>query len=134
MLRLLYTSQALPAVNEDSVRDILQASRKNNAQQGITGVLVFGGRVFMQVLEGPEKCVLSTYLKITEDVRHSDCRIIHVTPAESRLFDQWTMGVIECDPLEFQHITELRSYRTESVSGDAFRKVMQAFLARLNSR
>lgn len=134
MLRLLYSSQALPSVNEDSVRDILQTSRKNNAQQGITGVLVFGGRVFMQVLEGSERSVLSTYLKILEDTRHSDCRIIHITPTEERLFGQWTMGIIEGDPLEFQHITELRSYRTESVPGDAFRKVMQAFLARLNNR
>ncbi len=134
MLRLLYASQSALTVNEDSVRNILQTSRQNNALHGITGVLVFGGGVFMQVLEGPERNVLRTYLKITEDARHSDCRLIHITPTEERLFDQWTMGIIDSDPLEFQHISELRSCRTESVPGDAFRKVMQLFLARLNKR
>ncbi|WP_394673555.1 BLUF domain-containing protein [Limnobacter sp.] len=131
MIRLLYCSQAKPDFAKETLDEILLISRKNNSTAGITGVLVHGGGMFMQVLEGPEQQVLRTYVKILDDKRHTDSRIIHISPVKERLFDNWTMGVIEAEPLTFEHVAKLRAHRLESVTADAFYQVMREFNAML---
>ncbi|VWX37412.1 Blue light sensor protein [Limnobacter sp. 130] len=131
MIRLLYCSQAKPDFTKETLDEILLISRKNNSTAGITGVLVHGGGMFMQVLEGPEQQVLRTYMKILDDKRHTDSRIIHISPVKERLFDNWTMGVIEAEPLTFEHVAKLRAHRLESVTADAFYQVMREFNAML---
>ena len=133
MIRLLYISQATGVVSDEQVRDILQASRRNNPALGISGVLVHGGGLFMQILEGPEHAVLRMYVKIMDDKRNQNCRIIHISPAEERMFQQWSMGVIDSDPLEFQYVQELRAHRLEAGRAKAFTDAMREFLGRLNA-
>jgi hypothetical protein len=127
MIRLLYCSQAKAESNQKTVDEILLSSRKNNKTAGLTGVLIHGGGLYMQVLEGPEQAVLRTYVKILEDKRHTDSRIIHISPVKERLFNNWTMGVIEGDHLTFEHVATLRAHRLESVHSDAFTHVMREF-------
>lgn len=127
MIRLLYCSQAKSDTDAEDIKEILLQSRKNNKLNEITGVLVHGGGLFLQLLEGPEQNVLRTYVKILDDKRHKDSRIIHITPAKERLFSNWTMGIIERDPLEFEHIAQIRAHRLESVNAKAFEEVMRAF-------
>jgi len=131
MIRLLYCSQAKSDFSEDILKEILLTSRKNNRAANITGVLVHGGGLFMQVLEGPEQVVLRTYMKILDDKRHTDSRIIHITPVKDRLFENWTMGVVEADPLTFEHVARLRANRLESVNADAFTQVIREFTGML---
>lgn len=134
MIRLLYSSQATPGMSDEQIHDILIVARRNNKALEITGVLVHGGGMFMQVLEGPEHAVLRSYVKILDDPRHSGCQIIHITPANEKIFRDWSMGVINSDPLEFQHIAELRAHRLETVNAKAFMDVMRTFAKRLLER
>ena len=60
----------------------LKVSTRKNVELGLTGVLVHGAEMFMQVLEGPENQVLSTYATILHDARHTDCHVILITTAE----------------------------------------------------
>lgn len=131
MIRLLYCSHAKSDFSEDVLEEILLTSRKNNRAANITGVLVHGGGLFMQVLEGPEQVVLRTYMKILDDKRHTDSRIIHITPVKERLFENWTMGVVEADPLTFEHVAKLRAKRLESVNADAFTQLIREFTGML---
>jgi hypothetical protein len=133
MIRLLYFRQAAPGITDEQVQDILKSAQRNNPAAGITGVLVRGGGLFMQVLEGPEQAVLRQYVKILDDRRHSDCRIIHISPANDRIFEKWSMGVINSDPLQFQHIAELRASRLEAVQAKTFINAMREFVQRLNA-
>ncbi|MCL6485560.1 MAG: BLUF domain-containing protein, partial [Janthinobacterium lividum] len=80
MFRLLYISRAAPTISDEQVQDILQCSRRNNPNTGITGILVHGGGLFMQVLEGPEQEVLRKYVKILDDPRHSAAEILYISP------------------------------------------------------
>ena len=132
MIRLLYISQAAPAISDEQVQDILKSSKRNNPDSGITGVLLHGGSVFMQILEGPEQAVLRQYVKILDDRRHGDCQLVHISPANDRIFDKWSMGLIESDPMEIQHIVELQAHRLEAVHAKAFTDVMREFVRRLN--
>ena len=131
MIRLLYCSQAKSDFSEEVLKEILLTSRKNNSAAGITGVLVHGGGMFMQVLEGPEQNVLRTYMKILDDKRHTDSRIIQISPIKERMFDNWTMGVIEAEPLTFEHVAKLRANRLETLNADAFTQVIREFNALL---
>ena len=133
MIRLLYTSQSSPSISSEQVLEIQQASQRNNPKVGVTGVLVHGGGLFVQVLEGPEQQVLRQYVKILDDRRHGGCRIVHISPATDRMFQKWSMGVIESDPMDNLHIQQLRVHRLESVSARAFTDVMRAFLDRLKA-
>lgn len=127
MIRMLYFSQAAPRIADDQIQDILMVARRNNKAVGITGVLVHGGGMFMQVLEGPEDAVLRTYVKILDDPRHAASQVIHITPANDQIFQGWSMGVIKSDPLEFQHIAELRARRCETSNAKECMDVMRAF-------
>jgi FAD-dependent sensor of blue light len=133
MLRLLYASQAAPNISIEQVRDILAVAQRHNAAVGLTGVLISGGGMFMQVLEGPEQEVLRVYVKIMEDKRHGNCRLIYISPVGERLFQKWSMGLIESKPLEFQHVTRLTESRQATVESPAFARVMREFLHRLVS-
>ena len=134
MIRLLYFSQATNVISDEEVQAILQVSRRNNLATGITGVLIHGGGLFMQVLEGPEQSVLKKYVKIIDDRRHTNCQIIHITPTNERIFEGWSMGAIKSDhPFEFEHILELRNQRKEVVRAKTFTDAMNGFLKRLKA-
>jgi hypothetical protein len=93
MIRLLYisTSRLAPDSQEKQLREILDASKRNNADLGITGMLVHGGGMFLQVLEGPDNNVLRIYSKILDDPRHTDSQIVLISVAEERA---WSMSTI----------------------------------------
>jgi hypothetical protein len=133
VIRLLYISNASATVTDEQVQDILVWARKNNPPNGITGVLIHGGGLFMQVLEGPEENVLRQYVKILDDQRHSDIQILHISPAYSRIFEQWSMGDIAGNPLQFEHVSEFRTRRLEVVQAKTFKKTMRDFVQRLNA-
>jgi hypothetical protein len=133
MIRLLYLSQATNTLSNEKLQEILESSGRNNPALGITGLLLTGGGVFMQVLEGPELAVLQLYVKILLDRRHGDCEIICVSPVNERMFDKWSMGLVDSAPLEFQEIKELRDKRFESVPAKTYTEIMGSLLKTLNA-
>lgn len=133
MLRVFYFSRATQAISDEQLRELLTSSRRNNALQGISGVLVHGGGLFAQILEGPEQAVLRLYGKILDDRRHSNCRIIYISPANERMFQKWSMGVINSTPLEFQNIKALMALRQETVHSKVLTDAMSGFLRTLNA-
>jgi hypothetical protein len=72
MIRILYLSQTAHNIADPQVQQILVSSRRNNPGLGLTGVLIYGFGLFMQVLEGPDNSVLRMYTKILDDKRHGD--------------------------------------------------------------
>ena len=133
MIRLVYISQAIVGITDEQVQSILRSSQKNNSANGITGVLVYGGGLFMQVLEGSEQAVLRLYVKILDDRRHTECRLIHISPAEEQIFKNWSMAVLNGEPLDHQRIGELRSRRLESVQSQEFTQLMREFVRRVSA-
>lgn len=132
MIRLLYISHAVPTLSDEQVQDILLSSRRNNSADSITGILIHGGGLFMQVLEGPEQDVLRKYVKILDDPRHSGAQILYISPANERIFEKWFMGGIKSDPMQFQYISKLRARRLEVIEANTFTETMREFAQRLN--
>jgi len=90
--RLLYISTARQPLTQDEIDEILRTSRRNNAAVAVTGLLVVGGRRFMQALEGPTEAVERVYQRICADPRHFAVVMLNREPIERRRFDDWAMG------------------------------------------
>lgn len=73
---------------------ILAASRRNNARDGVTGLLVAGGNRFLQLLEGPTEQVRGTYARIRADDRHFAAVVLSARMADRRQCPDWAMGYI----------------------------------------
>lgn len=133
MIRLLYISEAKEGITEDAVNAVLKSAAKNNPPLGITGLLVYGGGVFAQILEGPERTVLQKYVNLSNDERHHNCRIVYITTAKERIFKDISMAALEALPVEMEHIAELVAHRTEAVPKDAFTDLMNLFFSRIQA-
>ena len=89
---------------------------------------MFGGGLFMQVLEGPDAEVFRLYVKLLDDPRHIDCKVILLTPIEKRMFPEWAIASMNVPDFEFQEIQEILSHRDETVDAKLFSKVMKLFM------
>lgn len=92
MYRILYISTAREPLSQAELDAILIASRRNNAAVDVTGLLVVGGRRFLQVLEGPEDAVTATFERISRDPRHFAIVKLGEKQVEERSFGTWAMG------------------------------------------
>lgn len=77
------------AINPDA---ILHVSRRNNARSGVTGLLYYDGRRFLQALEGEVEAVERLYRHIATDPRHHALVILSDRMVEAREFGNWAMG------------------------------------------
>lgn len=91
---LMYSSAASPDLNEQDLKEIWHVARHNNADRSITGALLFGSNIFLQVLEGTEQDVRATYDIILADKRHDSVTILAMHHGTDRYFPEWTMGFI----------------------------------------
>ena len=92
MYELLYTSVANYGLEHKEFAAILDASKKNNPETDITGMLVFTGREFIQLLEGDKEKVQALYEKITQDNRHHSTRVFYEGGISKRSFYGWSMA------------------------------------------
>ena len=92
MIRLLYISTARTPLAPGALDGILQASRRNNKAVDVTGLLIVGGRRFLQALEGPADAVIATFDRIRADPRHFAVVILAQSDIETRQFGDWAMG------------------------------------------
>jgi hypothetical protein len=134
MIRLAYLSTSLvpPATIEKELVGILETSKSNNAVLGITGVLVYGAGMFMQILEGPEHQVFHKYVDILDDKRHTECRVILITTIEKRAFPNWSMAAFEGSKPDFSRIQEFMSRREETHDAKAFACLIDRFVKDVN--
>jgi hypothetical protein len=94
LIRLLYVSRAVNKDNAGVIESILASSRSHNLGNGITGVLCYGGGVFLQAIEGGRNAVNVLYNHIAADERHTDVVLLHYEEITERRFGGWTMGQV----------------------------------------
>lgn len=92
MKRVLYISTARSAMSVAELEHLLRRARAANKAAQITGLLVVGGRRFLQVLEGPDQEVDATFERIAQDERHFALVKLHDKPIIERSFAAWAMG------------------------------------------
>ena len=98
IFQLLYRSVSRGEASRNQVKQILESSVRNNGRREITGLLLYNGKVFLQLLEGEEAAVRRCYEKICLDSRHSAAVILMENESEQRLFPKWQMGYVDMKP------------------------------------
>ena len=99
---LTYTSWARAGIRPDEVDAILLSARINNPLEGITGVLIFNGTAFMQILEGGEAAIDGLTARLASDPRHSNMSIRDTRRIKARTFPNWSMAYSRLESGAFQ--------------------------------
>ncbi|MDO9238406.1 MAG: phosphate-starvation-inducible PsiE family protein [Methylicorpusculum sp.] len=118
MIQLTYLSTQTRPMIKDNLMDILTTARLNNAVLGVTGMLLYTGKNFIQVLEGDEKVIEALTADIRKDSRHKDIHIVEKKNIVEREYVEWTMGFKKVSKDELLFIPGLNKFYKTDLSGD----------------
>jgi len=131
LVRLLYCSRAVDT-SPEAIEAILSQSRQHNPVSGITGILCYGGDVFLQAIEGGRMQVSELFGHIMKDPRHKDVALLHFEEISERRFGGWSMGQVNVSKvnysilLKYSEKPELDPY---SVSGHVSLALLEDLMA-----
>ncbi len=131
LVRLLYASRVVDD-SPETIEAILTRSRQFNPSTGITGILCYGGGIFLQAIEGGRNAVSELYGHIQKDARHKDVVLLHYEEISERRFGGWTMGQVAVSRvdtnilLKYSERAELDPY---SVSGKVSMALLEELMA-----
>jgi hypothetical protein len=91
MLRLAYVSNARLGLNQNDLDSIMHRAKLRNKLAGVTGVLLFNGVNFMQVLEGERARTLNIYDGVLRDSRHGAIKTILQEKIDHLTYPAWGM-------------------------------------------
>lgn len=92
---LAYTSLASIDISANELQAIHHTALQLNPLDGITGLLVFNGSRFLQILEGTEPAVHDLVERLRRDRRHSGLEIRTEGKIERRSFPNWSMELVK---------------------------------------
>lgn len=98
LIQLIYVSAATIELSDEELAKVLESSVRHNKEQGVTGMLLYAGGNFIQVLEGEAAAIDETMSRIERDPRHFQLIVLERSPVAEREFGNWYMG--------FRHLNE----------------------------
>ena len=90
-----YTSFASLDLTARDLVEIHQAAKRLNALDGITGLLIFNGTRFLQIIEGDEAAIDELIERLRRDRRHSAFEIRDARFVGQRAFPDWSMELVQ---------------------------------------
>lgn len=92
MYEIIYSSVATKKFSDAELTDLLSISKLKNEQLGLTGMLVYGGGTFVQLIEGGIEAARKLYHSICMDPRHMQMKVSHQQKIIARSFSGWSMA------------------------------------------
>jgi Sensors of blue-light using FAD len=97
LVELVYASAAVRPFPDAELALLLSKARMNNARLGLTGLLAYHQRSFLQALEGEAEVVAELYATIEKDKRHDRILVLSRKAIDARSFGDWKMGFVKVD-------------------------------------
>ncbi len=103
LMQLVYTSEIVPAAFrlenslESQLERMLLTARRRNQDIGLTGLLIYSGGHFLQIIEGAPRPLDRLFGRITADRRHRNVQRLSLIPIENRMFSKWSMALLNLD-------------------------------------
>ena len=91
---LTYTSLARLDLDASDLEAIHRSARELNALDGITGLLIFNGTHFLQIVEGSPRAIDDLVERLRRDRRHSGFEVRDERTVEQRSFPDWSMELV----------------------------------------
>ncbi|WP_018694364.1 BLUF domain-containing protein [Algicola sagamiensis] len=104
MVELIYYSHSISVLNAEDVALILEGAREKNSGMDITGLLIYKGGCFLQVIEGPRDKINQLFQSISHDARHFDITLVCYRETDRRNFEAWRMGYLDEQALAAQDL------------------------------
>lgn len=92
LTHLIYISSAVTEPNDTELDAILESAVRHNKQQNITGMLLYAGGKFLQIIEGEKTDIDEAFNRIEQDSRHQNIIVLERAEIPMRSFEQWHMG------------------------------------------
>jgi len=135
MLSLIYVSTSVKLPSDEELLDILKVSRENNSVKDITGLLLYKGGNFMQVLEGPNESVEALYKKIEANSRHKDLNVLSREQISTRQFPAWQMAFQDLDNPAIKNEPGFNQFLQNEFVADVYRQnPLRAYIMLLTFR
>jgi hypothetical protein len=132
LVRMIYVSRSVNPDSESPTDSILASSREHNLSNGITGILCYGGGIYLQALEGGRNQVNALYHQIANDERHRDVVILLYEEIKERRFGGWTMGQVNLTRLNTSIVlkySETHDLDPYAVSGSVSLALLEELMA-----
>jgi Sensors of blue-light using FAD len=91
MKSILYVSVADPALVSDDIYQLVGNAQDRNRADGISGIMLYNGSNFMQLIEGDPVVIDACFNRIAQDQRHSGVVTLRNDPVAVREFPEWAM-------------------------------------------
>jgi hypothetical protein len=91
---LTYTSRARLDLGDSDLAAIHHSARHLNALDGISGLLLFDGARFLQIVEGAEDAIDNLVGRLRMDSRHSAFEVRDERLVDRRSFPDWSMELV----------------------------------------
>lgn len=99
---LTYTSMARLDLTAQDIIEIHRVARERNALDGITGLLIFNGTHFLQVVEGTEPAIEDLVGRLRKDPRHHYLEVRDEQKILERRFPDWSMEFVRVSSKYFE--------------------------------
>jgi hypothetical protein len=107
MIHIVYMSRAVQPLSDQDLQALLEQCRRDNARNGVTGVLFYSHGHIAQLIEGEAEVLEPLFEKIARDGRHSDVRKLVDRTIAGRSFPDWSMAF---HPIETEGFMELQGF------------------------
>jgi hypothetical protein len=112
LISVIYASRATEHFHEHEIPELLKHARLANARRELTGMLLYIGGSFLQVLEGQRDMVEAVFASILLDSRHSQITLIARETIPERAYEGWTLLNKTLDPVEAGEMIGVTDYFT----------------------
>ena len=102
LISLTYTSLARLDLEVPDLEQIHRTALELNALDGITGLLIFNGTHFLQIIEGAKDAIDDLVERLRRDPRHSGFEIRDRHHVEARSFPDWSMELVRVNASYFK--------------------------------
>ena len=104
LVELLYCSVSVePDLTNADLDRILVSARRRNLAQDITGMMIYHGGEFVQILEGRKESIENVYEKfICPDTRHTAINKVLENTITHRSFGEWSMGFVGTSEIDLR--------------------------------
>ena len=94
---LTYTSLAKLDLTAEDLNAIHCTARELNSLDGVTGLLVFNGTHFLQIIEGAAPAIGDLLARLRRDPRHFGLEVRDERAVAARSFPDWSMELVRVE-------------------------------------
>ncbi|MCC3155615.1 BLUF domain-containing protein [Hymenobacter sp. 15J16-1T3B] len=102
MKHIVYLSRAVRPLSDQDLQELLVQCRRDNARNGITGILFYSHGNIAQLFEGEDDVAETLFSRIAQDGRHSHVQKLIDRPIAHRSFADWHMAFHPIEPAGFE--------------------------------